>query len=171
MPKKKITLDEAFAVFEQHGLKVKVEAVQIDQPPVDLSAFLQDDTQPTALPEKVGNTQVKITLFSAHTVGNGGESIIKPDGSRDIINNGVQTYGPGVVTVPLHLVHHLLHQDMLARQGDEKMLDRTFRSFVILPRYNTVGMVQCGVQVSEDGGFNMSTFLGQLGNTNRITQL
>ena len=163
MPKRKITLEEAFAVFEQHGLQVEVKGVEKDTPEVELSAFLESTgEQPIQLPQPVGKRLVKITLYAAHTIASAGESFVDKNGKEHLINMGVESYGPGVVTVPVELAQQLLHQDGLARQGDERMLDRKLRSFAIIPRVTQYGIVNSGVQVSEQGGFDLSGFLGRL---------
>jgi hypothetical protein len=167
MPRKKITLEEAFAVFEQHGLQVEVKAVQQDQPVAQLSDFLEDVSIPQVqLPIQVSKKLIKITLYARHSIANGGQLVKQPDGTTHVINNGVESYGPGVIIVPADIAQQLLHQDGLARQADEHLLDRKLRSYVIVPRETQYGTINCGYRVSEDSSFDMSGFLGQLGNNN-----
>jgi hypothetical protein len=163
MPKRKITLDEAFAVFERHGLQVEVRAVKDDTPTEQLSAFLEveEGEQPTT--EELSNKWIKVTLFAAHTVGSGGSITVMPDGSRQVINNGIQTYGPGIVTIPANIATHLLHQDMLARRADDRMLESRVRQYVVVPRRTVNGTINCARHLSNDASFDMSGFLGKLG--------
>lgn len=159
MPKKKITLEEAFAVFEQHGLEVEVKAIAPERKVESLSAFLESD-ESVAIPlVQEGPKSIKITLFAAHTVGSGGEIVIQA-GEKVIINNGIETYGPGVVTVPSHLAQHLLHQDLLARRADERMLENRVRSYIVRPMRTSQGVVNVARCVSVDNGFDLSGFLG-----------
>jgi hypothetical protein len=162
MPKRKITLDEAFAVFEQHGLQVEVKAICDDVENEPLTAFLEqgDEVQPTT--EELSTKHIKITLFSSHTIGSGGEIKLMPDGTKQAVNNGIQTYGPGVVTVPAHLATHLLHQDMLARRADDRMLESRVRQYVVTAKRTIHGNVNVARHVSNDSSFDMSGFLGKL---------
>ena len=163
MPKRKITLDEAFAVFEQHGLQVEVKAVREDEPTEQLSAFLETGDTPQPIAEQVSKKTIKVTLFAAHSVGNGGEMVVGTDGIKHVINNGIATYGPGVVNVPAHLAQHLLHQDMLAKRADERMLERRVRQYVVTPKATALGVINVARHVSNDSSFDMSGFLGKLG--------
>ena len=169
MPKRKITLDEAFAVFEQHGLQVEVKAVQQSAPTTPLSEFLEPVVEDKPAVQQTNKKTVKITLFATHTVGNGGESVVDSNGNKTVINSGVQTYGPGVCTVPLALAQHLLHQDILAREADERMLEKTMRNYVVMPYYNKDGvMVNRAVNVARDNNFDMSGFLGSISDNNML---
>jgi hypothetical protein len=170
MPKRKITLEEAFAVFEQHGLQVEVKAVQIDQPQESLYDFLEvESVQQQPVIQSTSAKSVKITLYATHTIGSGGEIVLDTSGNKAVINNCVESYGPGVVTVPARLAQHLLHADMLARHSDENLTSSKMRSFVVVPRVTPYGVVNCSIQVSEDRAFDMSSFLGALGNSNLYT--
>lgn len=66
---------------------------------------------------------VKVTLFARHSIGSGGVTVVSND-QQQIECAGVQTYGPGVCTVPVEHAAHLMHADMVARQADEDMLSR-----------------------------------------------
>lgn len=160
MAKRKLSLEEAFAVFEQHGLQVSVKAIQ-SEPPVQLSDFLEDNKEDITKypPIRTGKDTVKVTLYAKHTVGSGGELVTNSDGSKQVKNSGIQTYGPGIVTVPTSLAQHLLHQDAVARATDERTFDGKFRSYAIIQK----GSTSVGVQVGETMGFDLSGFLGSLG--------
>lgn len=164
MPKRKITLDEAFAVFEAHGLQVEVKSVKEDEPVEELSSFLeQSEVKEVEIAEQVSSKLIKITLFASHTIGHSGEFVKDEDGVKHIVNNGIETYGPGVVTVPSHLAQHLLHADMLARRADERMLERNVRQYVVVPRRTANGVVNCARHISNDSNFDMSGLLAKLG--------
>lgn len=163
MPKRKITLDEAFAVFEQHGLQVEVKAVNESQRNEPLAAFLEQSEEAPAIAEQLSAKHIKITLFAAHSIGSGGQITIMPDGSKQVTNSGIQTYGPGVVTVPASIAQHLLHQDMLARRADDRMLENRVRQYVVTPKRTMQGIVNVARHVSNDSSFDMSGFLGKLG--------
>lgn len=164
MPKRKITLEEAYAVFEQHGLEVEVKGIQQQREHEPLSAFLEGESEPDTPVIDEGGKTLKITLYAAHTVASGGEMVVK-DGAKQVVNNGIETYGPGVVTVPQHLAQHLLHQDLLARRGDERMLDRSMRTYIIRPMHTSQGTINVARHVSNDSGFDLSGFLGRLGDS------
>lgn len=163
MPKRKITLDEAFAVFEQHGLQVEVKAVSADVVNEPLSAFLEQGEEIEQPVIQESAKHIKVTLFAAHSVGSGGEIKVMPDGSKQVVNSGIQSYGPGVVTVPSHIAQHLLHQDMLARRADDRMLENRVRQYVVTPKRTMQGTINVARHVSNDSSFDMSGFLGKLG--------
>ena len=169
MPKRKITLDEAFAVFEQHGLQVEVKAVQQNPSTTPLSDFLEPVVEDKPVVQQTNKKTVKITLFAAHTIGNGGEIVTDIHGNKTVVNNGIQTYGPGVCTVPITLAQQLLHQDILAREADERMLERTMRNYVVMPYCNKDGMmVNRAINVARDNNFDMSGFLGSISDNNML---
>jgi hypothetical protein len=163
MPKKKITLEEAYAVFEQHGLEVEVKAIAPSPQKESLASFLDIEPEQQGAVIAEDKRTLKITLYAAHTIGNGGETITERDGTKHVVNNGIVQYGPGVVTVPLHLAQHLLHQDLLARRGDERMLDNRMRTYVVRPMRTSQGTINVARQVSNDTNFDFSGFLGKLG--------
>lgn len=168
MPKRKITLEDAYAVFEQHGLKVEVKATQSDQPRIPLSDFLEPVEQSLPVATPAGKTNVRITLYAAHTVGNGGQITVNANGDKSVTNNGIETYGPGVVTVPATIAQHLLHQDQLAQQADARMLESTMRNYIIVHKSTSHGAMNCGILVAQDNSFNMSDVLGKLGNNHMM---
>jgi hypothetical protein len=169
MPKRKITLAEAFDVLEQHGLTVEVKHVDI-APAATLADFIEPQPQPVVrggtygLP--AGNVvtankkarMVKVVLHAQHTIGSGGDNVGTKEHPQ-VVNNGVLTYGPGIVEVPEHLSHHLLHQDQLARQADDRTFDRNVRSYVVM----LDGTRNVGRYVSRDNNFDLSGLLGSMG--------
>jgi len=169
MPKRKITLAEAFDVLEQHGLTVEVKQVNTT-PAATLADFTEPQPQPVVRGGPYGvptghvvtankkAKMVKVVLHAQHTIGSGGTDI--GDGKQHhVVNNGVLTYGPGVVEVPEHLSHHLLHQDQLARQADDRTFDRNVRSYVVM----LDGTRNVGRYVSRDNNFDLSGLLGSMG--------
>lgn len=163
MPKRKITLSEAFDVLEQHGLQVQVSSVNT-QPVATLADFTETPVTPVVDTSVVGGNKkakmVKVVLHAQHTIGCGGTDM----GTKDhphVVNSGVLTYGPGVVEVPEHLCHHLLHQDQLARQADDRTFDRNVRSYVVM----LDGTRNVGRYVSRDNNFDLSGLLGSMGDS------
>jgi len=170
MPKKKITLEEAFAVFEQHGLEVEVRGIQQQRAAEPLSAFLEGGGEEQAPLVEEGKKTMKITLFAAHTIGNGGEIVVE-NGEKKVVNNGIVQYGPGIVTVPTHLATHLLHQDLLARRADERMLEQRVRTYVVHPVHTVNGTINVARHVSNDNSFNLSGYLRDLGDNGGAFQI
>jgi len=165
MPRKKITLEEAYGVFEEHGLQVKVEAIAIPD-----NSELPQKTKASSTtyglikdsPTKVGNSTVKIMLYARHSVGSGGIMTVA-DGDKHIENAGVQSYGPGVSYVPATLANHLLHQDGLAKQADKRMLDREQHFYIAVPKIGPGGQrSNAGIQVNEDMLNNMGNLPGHM---------
>jgi hypothetical protein len=162
MPKRKITLAEAFDVLEQHGLQVQVSHVNTE-PVATLADFTELQPTPVIAERHVVTANkkakmVKVVLHAQHTIGSGGTDI--GDGKQHhVVDSGVLTYGPGVVEVPEHLSHHLLHQDQLARQADDRTFDRNTRSYVVM----LDGTRNVGRYVSRDNNFDLSGLLGSLG--------
>lgn len=162
MPKRKITLQEAFDVIHQHGLDVEVKGVVDDTPsPINIadSFVIEKEITPPVIQQK---KSVKITLYASHTVSCGGFMVGKGE-DKHVEGNSIETYGPGVVTVDNDLAQHLLHQDMLARQADERFLDRRMRSYIVMPIRTQNGLVNAGIHVSNDPSFDLSGTLGKLG--------
>ena len=160
MPRKKITLEDAFAIFEEHGLKVEVKGIQQDAPVSPLADFLeQASSPPVQLPQRISGKRVKITLYARHSIACAGHMVKDGNGQTHIEGNHVETYGPGIIVVPVEFAVQLLHQDGLARQGDEHMLDRKLRTYIVVPH----GSSHRAIKVSEDASFDMSGFLGRLG--------
>lgn len=161
MPKRKITLAEAYGAFEEQGLQVEIRA--IDKQPVEtLADFIEQPVTPVvAAPVVTANKRakmVRVVLHATHTIGSGGENLGTPQRPQ-IVNNGVLSYGPGVVDVPEHLAQHLLHQDQLARAADDRTFDRNVRSYVVM----LDGTRNVGRYVSRDNNFDLSGLLGSLG--------
>lgn len=168
MPKRKITLEEAYAVFDQHGLEVEVRGIQQSKAVEPLVSFLENEGEIERPQVEEGKKTVKITLFAAHTIGNGGE-IVTSHGQTRLINNGIIQYGPGIVTVPTHLATHLLHQDLLARRSDERLLESKVRTYAVLPIQTANGSINVARHVSSDSSFDLSGFLSKLGDRGMYT--
>lgn len=176
MPKRKITLEEAFAVFEQHGLQVEVKAVAVDSVDKDqptLADFLDDAnsnkhsmdyTQYPPVPKQRANNRTQITLHAKHTVGCGGVMVVGDDGKPHPQQQGVETYGPGVCTVPDELAAHLLYADQQAKQADANFADRTFKQYIVVPRRTNTGMVNAAIL--QDDNYDMGQFFGDEPNAN-----
>ena len=130
MPRRKITIEEAFATLESAGISVQVK--RVDEPAllnIPESAVSYSDTY--GIPqEKLGGKLVKVKLYAKHTVGSSGQS-----------------YGPGIVTVPSSIAQHLLHQDGLAVDADNKMLDRRQHSYLVVQRTSAGQVVNVGLEV------------------------
>ena len=144
--KRKISIQEAFQTLKDAGIKVSVEQ---EEPPVLPPVEEEEPKRPKA---KKG--LVRVTLHSSHMVGSGG---VKDEKTGQIKSAGVNTYGPGTCDVPANMVSQLLHQDQLAKQQDERMLEKTQRSYLVVQRRGTQGMSNVGVQVD-------SSLFGELGN-------
>jgi hypothetical protein len=159
MARRKISIDEAFAVLQAAGINVQVKPVEVvelvEQQVDSVQAPIKRKGQIFPVHSTKGNTnqqpkQTKVTLFCKHTVGNGGYQI-KDETGVQTVQQGVVTYGPGVCMVPAELVEHLLYQDSLARKADERMLEKTQRSYLIVRKINSNGnTVDVGVQVDND---------------------
>jgi hypothetical protein len=175
MPKRKISLEEAFKVFEDAGLEVEIKGVLQQREHAHIADFLeespvQNSNTPYGVVSNETAKNMKITLYAKHSIASSG-TMTEKNGVKSITGNTIETYGPGIVTVPSDLASQLLHQDCIARQTDERMLDRKFRSYVILQHRTAQGMMNKGVLVSEDDGFSMSSFLGSLGNTGNVLHI
>jgi hypothetical protein len=141
MPKRKISIEDAFAALEQAGIHVQVKQVDpvqqsVQQQPVQSAHSNMDYTQyPPVLKQqqlqRVGKGAVRIPLYSSHSVSCGGYIAAAADGSKQVQEAGVVTYGPGYCTVPADLVEHLLYQDRLAKLADERMLEKTARKYIV----------------------------------------
>jgi hypothetical protein len=155
MPRKKITLEEAYAVFEQHGLQVKqivpmqTDAVAVQ--PADLVDIPPYGYKEKPKAAKVFNDVVKISLRCRHSISQGG-FLVANDKSMGIQGNSVETYGPGIVYVSSELAQHLLHKDAMAVQTENDMLSPQFKSRVIVQR----GRQFVPMLVSDDPSFRMS---------------
>ena len=135
MPRRKITIEEAFSVLQQAGIQVQVKAVEpvTEDQPIDIIRKDYTTYPPTVIQEKPNSRTVKVTLYAKHSVGSGGFSV-KDDNGQHIESSGVTVYGPGIITVPTALAPYLLHQDSLARQADNRMLETTQRRYLVVQR-------------------------------------
>lgn len=140
MPRKKISIEEAFQVLEQAGIQVQVQSVKEPVVPVKVQhPDIFKNTQPdkTVL-HNMGNTAIKVKLFAKHSVSCGGSFTVGPDG-KQIEGAGTQTYGPGICTVPRSVAEQLLHADAAARAADERMLEKEQRSYLITQKVTADG--------------------------------
>jgi hypothetical protein len=147
MPRRKISIEDAFAALDEAGIHVQVKSVQPelsnssrDQPneqgvrPSDIVGLRPERKRVTT----VTPTTVKIALYAKHSIGSGGVEVMTPQG-KVIQNNGVQYYGPGIVTVSKELAEALLYQDALARQTDENTFSTERKSFLIVNKRDADG--------------------------------
>jgi len=162
MPRRKISIEEAFDVLQQAGINVQVkpsveEHIQPTPPEVKRERKGQIFQSPVQHPL---SKTTKLTLWAKHSIGSGGSTVVNADG-KSIENAGVQTYGPGVCYVPNEYVGHLMHQDQAAKAADDRMLDRTQRSYLVVRRANSQGhFVDVGVQVNNDLFSDMGSLSG-----------
>lgn len=130
MPRRKITIEEAFATLESAGINVQVKKPDVDEP-VILDTIKPSYGNTYGIPqETLGGKLVKVKLYAKHTVGSSGQS-----------------YGPGVVTVSSSIAQHLLHQDGLAVEADAKLLDRQQHSYLVVQRQSAGQVVNVGLEV------------------------
>lgn len=145
MPKRNITLAEAAEAFAKRGLKVKVEAIEQEEPLPDI--FIKPDKPSATIGSKVGPKHIKITLTARHRIGCGGY-VTKGEGTSA---NRTESYGPGQVTVPIELAAGLLHADAQARAADADFLCPYVRSYVVGARRDTSGkMNYVGIPVTDE---------------------
>lgn len=147
MPKRKISIDEAFKVLEEAGipLQVKQQSDTVSQLPtqipVDDAAYAAQSVKSAQhgnVSKLTNNKLVKVTLFAKHSVGSGGT--VTGEGADKVVEHaGVQTYGPGVCVVNADLASHLLSADQSARAADARMLEREQRSYLIVQRVSSDG--------------------------------
>ena len=132
MPRRKITIEEAFATLESAGINVQVKKPDVDELiPLDTTKAAINYSDTYGIPqETLGGKLVKVKLYAKHTVGSGGQS-----------------YGPGIITVPSSIAQHLLHQDGLAVEADNKMLDRQQHSYLVVQRQSAGQVVNVGLEV------------------------
>ena len=130
MPKRKITIEEAFSVLERAGINVQVKKPDVEEPAPVAKQRIDYSKTYGVVQENSGVKLVKVTLYAKHTVGSNGQS-----------------YGPGVITVPSTIAQHLLHQDGLAREADDKMLDRQQHSYLVVQRTSAGQAVNVGLEV------------------------
>ena len=130
MPRRKITIEEAFATLESAGIPVQVKKPDVEIP-ASSDTVKANYSDPYGIPqEKLGGKLIKVKLYAKHTVGSSGQS-----------------YGPGVITVPASIAQHLLHQDGLAVEADNKMLDRQQHSYLVVQRTSEGQVVNVGLEV------------------------
>ncbi len=140
MPKKKISIQEALSTLKSFGLTVSVGHVKDEVVP-ELAQY------ESGVVRKVGNTAITITLRTQHIVGSGGVMTVR-DGEKVATDNTSKIYGPGRVTVPVTIADHLLHQDQLAQQADQRLLGNEVRCFLITQKRSLDGLSGIvGVQV------------------------
>lgn len=142
MAKRKLTIDEALTFLKTQGVSVRVDSLTHELPRKAESILLEVPKEAQSIsPRDRLNVKslpklVRIALYAQHSVGSGGSLSVNQD---QIENAGVQTYGPGICMVPRELVSHLVYKDQVARQADERMLEKTQRSYIILQRHNPSG--------------------------------
>ena len=150
MPKRKISIEECFAELQRQGVKVQVvpdsqdtvAPTLVDRPKKNAYGSIESTTPKRESPF------TKIALFAKHSIASGGfvDAI-----SKTVVDTSVQSYGPGIVTVPTHLCAQLLHQDALARQADERFLSPQRRCFIVAERSSSDGTrSNVGIEVPEN---------------------
>jgi NifU-like protein involved in Fe-S cluster formation len=144
MAKRKISIDEAFKVFEEAGIPLQAKPVDVSQQlptqiPVEDAAHTAKATQHNNVAKLTNNKLVKVTLFAKHSVGSGGTATVNADGDKVVEHAGVQTYGPGICIVNADLASHLLSADQSAKAADARMLEREQRSYLIVQRVSNDG--------------------------------
>src|SRR5437870_9599318 len=97
MPKRKISIEEALEALKQHGVRVQpvVDNAQerldyTEYPPVKKT---HDNGMTGYVPEgpvlnRVGQKNIRITLYAAHTVGSGGY-MVQSEKGKHVENMGV----------------------------------------------------------------------------------
>ncbi len=132
MPRRKISIEEALSTLREAGMAISISKVEPVESIEPVKKGFKNPVYPmddyTIVKPTVHNQFMKITLWAKHTIGQGGS--LTDDGVTEETN--MVTYGPGVVTVPTKDAQYLLHQDMLARQQDDRFLDRTQRSYLVV---------------------------------------
>src|SRR5262245_29239545 len=152
MPKKKITLSEAYEVFHQHGLEVEVKAMQVHKD-LAFADFIQEEPEPEKPVLQANKKTVKITLYARHNFGKVGVGV---GGGSSFYDE--HSYGPCVCVVPITIADHLLYQDALARQADDALLDKRLHTYVNVLR----GTKSIGVHVSDQPGFDLPDAMAYL---------
>jgi hypothetical protein len=153
MPRREISLEEAFAAFEKRGLKVEVmtvEPVTPPQPDPIVDRPRAADTYSNRKSVKVGESLVRVTLHARHIIGSGG-SMVGEGKSATVTGNTSQTYGPGVCYVKPDLASDLLYRDQEAKRADERFLDKTARTFIVTTVRDNMGILRnVPVEVTSD---------------------
>ena len=160
MARRKITINEALTALKLQGITVKVQAVESPQ---QLEPVILPPTALQQSQKQVRQHFTKVTLFAKHTIGSSG--VQGQDGQ--IEGAQVISYGPGICSVPVEHASALLYQDQQARQADERMLDKTQRSYIIAQKNGPYGKASVGIRLPDDVDFD--GFLGGLSLNNTIT--
>lgn len=156
MPRKKISIEEAFATLEQAGIPIQLKPVVAENhveptpEPVIPTGRRKGQIFDTSPKPTKPATHTRVTLFAKHSIGSGGRLVIDSDGTRRAEHTGVESYGPGICMVPVEHATHLLHADALARQADQRFLDTTMHSYIVVPRQANGQRANIAVEV--DGG-------------------
>lgn len=154
MPRRKISIEEAFKVLEEAGIPLQVkqgDTVLPERIPVDTNTQHAPIAKQADVSRLTKGKLVKVTLFAKHSVGSGGVATVH-DGEKMVEHAGVQTYGPGVCVVSAELASHLLSADAAARAADARMLEREQRSYLIVQRVSNDGS-RANVGLSVPDGF------------------
>ena len=132
--KKKISIQEALKTLHEAGVDVTINNVEkpVNESPEFVVSEPGARTKKHKKAKETPGTK-KVTLFTQHCIGSGG-SMTHNGEDKQVIEAGVVTYGPGVCEVPVDLVGGLLHQDMLAKEQDDRMLDKTQRNYLVVQR-------------------------------------
>lgn len=145
MPRKKISINEALQVFKDNNLEVFVRPKEREPEVVTEGDSFK------GVVKRIGTTTTIIDLYAKHSIGSGGSLQIE-EGEKIAVDSACAYYGPGRVAVPTRIAAQLLHADQAARNADNRMLDRTRRSFVVVQKIGPNGnVVNAGVEV--DNGF------------------
>jgi hypothetical protein len=143
MPRHKISIEEALKVIKRDKPSLLRQDVAYAREP---DVVMPD--KPVL--KRIGTTTVVITLHAQHSIGCGGSTVVNEAGDKGVVENTYMTYGPGVVTVSSKIAGQLLHQDMLARQADERLLETRQRSYLVMERRGNDGLAATvGFQVDD----------------------
>lgn len=156
MPKKRITLEEAAEAFRRAGLRIKVESVVDDSPPLDIidKPETKDLLGFNKVIKQTSPKTVQIYLYAKHMTGSGGTTI-GPKGQETVTGNTYETYGPGQTVVPAEIAGDLLNADAAARQADDRFLDRRQRQFLLTGvKDSAQRMHYLGVEVGEENFYD-----------------
>lgn len=157
MAKRKISVEEAFAVLEAAGINVQVKSIAPESPAAGTPQVVDTTPKRNAYGStettyrKRPVTHVKIPLYAKHSRGSGGVTVTDSNGEQHVENAGVVTYGPGVTLVPVELAAELERADAAARQADEDMLSPVPKHRLIVPKVDSGGnRFNVGVLVPEE---------------------
>lgn len=138
MPRRKISVEDAFQALQKAGINVQPVPVE-PEPVVPKKVYSNPYGLPPKSVRQTGPRTVRVELYAKHTVGSGGEQVVGADGHKQTVNNGVVTYGPGVCQVPVGLAKHLLHQDAMAKEADERFLSSKPRYCLVVQKVDQNG--------------------------------